>query len=90
MSQSRKFSILEAALNTASGMMISILAGLAVYPLFGYDIPLAKVTGITIVFTVISVIRSYLWRRFFNHLHILGLGHHRPARRVKGSCSNES
>ena len=68
MSQRRKHSLMEAAMNTLSGLLISVAAGMVIYPMFGYQVPLHEVTAITIIFTVISVIRSYFWRRLYNWL----------------------
>lgn len=55
-------------MNTASGLLISIAAGMVVYPMFGYDVPLHQVTAITFIFTGISIVRGYCWRRLYNWL----------------------
>lgn len=64
--QSRKHSMMEAMANTASGFLVSWIAGLFVYPLFGADFSMSQITGVTVIFTVISVARNYVWRRLFN------------------------
>lgn len=38
MSQSRRMSLVETLANTGSGVLISWLAGLVVYPLFGFAV----------------------------------------------------
>lgn len=65
--QSRRSSALEASLNTASGFILSWITGLIVFPLFGWSVSPAQNTAVVGIFTVISVVRSYVWRRIFNN-----------------------
>lgn len=67
-------SIVEAKVNIAVGFGVAFAANAVVLPAFGYPVTVADNLGITIVFTVISVIRQLLVRRFFNNLK---WGHHR-------------
>ena len=67
--QTRLQSAVEIAANIGSGMVISYFAGLVVYPIFGFAVRPAQNAWITAIFTIISVIRSFLWRRFFNWRH---------------------
>jgi hypothetical protein len=64
--QKKTHSFLEACLNTATGFVISYAAGWIVFPWFGFAWTPEKGLGLTLIFTVISVIRSYAWRRIFN------------------------
>lgn len=66
--QSRRGSMIEACLNTGIGMIISLCLQLIVFPLFGIHIPLSSDVAILSIFTVASVIRSYVLRRYFNSL----------------------
>lgn len=66
MNQSRLESFIEACTNTGIGFVGSIILGLIVYPLFGHAFTLSQNVGITLVFTVWSVVRSYAVRRWFN------------------------
>ncbi len=66
--------MLEAVLNTASGMIISFIAASIIYPLYGFHPSVAENISIVTIFTVISVLRSYIWRRLFNWFH-----HGRPS-----------
>jgi len=59
-------SLLEALAHTGIGFIISILISLVIYPLFGHAFTLAENVGITIIFTVASIIRGYIIRRWFN------------------------
>lgn len=71
--QSRKHSIIETFLNTLSGFIISWVLTLLIMPLFGWEVSAAQGFNLTMIFTVISVTRSYFWRRLFNRLHKKGL-----------------
>lgn len=69
--QKKKHSFAEAALGTFIGFFVALVIGYIVYP----RLDMRSHTGIvaaTAVFTVMSVIRSYYVRRFFNWLHKKG------------------
>ena len=66
MSQSRLGSFIEAWVNVLIGFGINFVANLAVLPYFGFDVTPTDAFGIGLVFTVISVARSYCVRRWFN------------------------
>lgn len=65
MSQSRAGSFIEACLNTASGFVVALIVWHFVAAAYGIPMPLSKNLEITAIFTVVSVVRSYLWRRIF-------------------------
>ncbi|WLA44120.1 hypothetical protein QNJ95_22875 [Bradyrhizobium elkanii] len=58
-------SLVEVVTSTLIGFGVSLWANYAVLPLFGFKVKLAESFAITLVFTVISIVRSYLVRRFF-------------------------
>jgi len=64
---------MEAALNTASGFLISLLTQWVVFPFFSFHPSLHENLEITTIFTVVSIARSYFWRRLFNTLHEKGV-----------------
>ena len=64
--QSHKHSILESIANVIIGLLTSFLIQLALYPLLGIKVSLHQNITITIVFFIVSFIRSYAVRRFFN------------------------
>ena len=66
MNQTRIGSLIEACISTAIGFIGSILLGLIVYPMFGHSFTFAQNIGITVAFTVWSIVRSYVVRRWFN------------------------
>jgi len=66
--QTRKQSALEVALNYLSGFGIAWLTlHYIARPVFGLEISYTQSTEITALFTVVSVARSYAWRRAFNY-----------------------
>lgn len=65
MSQSRRMSLVETLANTGSGMLLSWMIGLVAYPLFGFAVGGGQALALTAIFTVVSVARSYAWRRAF-------------------------
>jgi len=66
MSQSKTHSWVEAWTNVAIGYAINIVANLLIFPLFGINIAFTTNLGLGLVYTVISVLRSYVLRRVFN------------------------
>lgn len=72
MKQSRRASLLEAASSTLVGWGISFLANLFVLPLFGYAVTYAHAFYIGVLFTAISIVRSYVWRRCFEYFRVTG------------------
>lgn len=66
MEQSRLESAVEAVLNVGSGFFVALFVWqLIIAPIWGYDITLLDNLGLTTIFTAVSIIRSYIWRRFF-------------------------
>lgn len=66
MTQSRRASLLEASLNTASGFVVSLIVWHYLASWYGIPMPFSTNLEITGIFTVVSIARSYLWRRLFN------------------------
>lgn len=69
-SQTRLQSTLEVAFNYLVGFTIAWLIQKYWLVWMGYTVQNKQVTGVTLIFTVVSVIRSYLCRRLFNWIHI--------------------
>jgi small-conductance mechanosensitive channel len=65
--QTKKHSLLESFINIVVGIGISFTAQLVVFPWFGIYASLADNIMITLIFTGISLIRSYILRRIFNN-----------------------
>ena len=65
--QSRGVSFLEACLNVGSGYIIALGTQLVVFPLFDIEVDFSEQMGIAAIFTIISIVRTYLWRRIFDY-----------------------
>lgn len=68
--QKKSHSFAESIINVVVGFAINLAANLIVFPWFGIKITVAKSIGIGLVFTVISVVRSYCLRRWFNRMMV--------------------
>jgi hypothetical protein len=66
MAQSKQRSLKEACINIAVGYLINLAANLTIFPLMGYHISFQDNIIIGIIFTVISLVRSYSIRRWFS------------------------
>lgn len=67
MKQTKLESFIEASINTAIGFIISYLTWiLIVVPLYHMELSHKDNLVITLIFTVVSVIRGYVIRRYFN------------------------
>lgn len=66
--QSKKLSLIEAITNTVVGLITSFCIQLLIYPILDIPVTLSQNIIITIVFFIASIIRSYIIRRFFNHV----------------------
>lgn len=62
--QTRVESFVEAWVNVAIGFGINFAANYFVLPLFGFNVSLSQTFWIGVVFTLISVVRSYIIRRW--------------------------
>lgn len=66
MSQPRIHSAFEAVANVAIGYGVAIATQIVVFPWFGMTPSLRQNLGIGAIFTVVSLVRSYVLRRLFN------------------------
>ena len=67
--QTRTQSIIEVTANYTLGFILAWLINRYVLHWMGYRITAGETTGITLIFTVVSIIRSYAVRRLFNWVH---------------------
>jgi hypothetical protein len=65
MPQSRLMSLIEAATNVAVGYAVAVVTQLLVFPLFGLETTMAQDLTIALIFTLVSLARSYALRRAF-------------------------
>lgn len=68
MSQTRLGSLAEAAANIAVGFTINYVANLLIFSQFGMRISLISNLYMGIIYTAISLVRSFVIRRYFNGL----------------------
>lgn len=72
MNQTRLGSLIETMVNIAIGFSINFCANMLLFPLFGFHITAGANFTLGVLYTVISVIRSYCIRRWFNaKLHVM-------------------
>ena len=64
--QSRLSSFVESIANILIGYGVALLSQILIFPLFDIHISLSANLGIGAWFTVISLVRSYIIRRWFN------------------------
>jgi hypothetical protein len=68
--QSRSMSLIESASNVAVGYLVALAAQLIVFPSLGIAVSLSQNLIIGLIFTAVSIARSYVMRRVFNSIHL--------------------
>ncbi len=68
--QSKKMSLIETLSSVAIGYIISLIAQIIIFPIFGINVSLTDNLLIGLFFTVVSIIRGYYVRRLFNWIKI--------------------
>tara|TARA_Y200000002_G_scaffold86142_1_gene68626 strand:- start:31024 stop:31233 length:210 start_codon:yes stop_codon:yes gene_type:complete len=66
--QTKLYSFIESCTNIVVGFIINVIANILVLPLFGFYPSLLEASGMGIIFTIISLLRSYFLRRLFNRM----------------------
>lgn len=79
MTQTKLGSLYEALMNILIGFTINFIANMLILPSVGFNISLSTNFYIGVLYTVISLIRSYSIRRWFN------ASLHRAANRLAGA-----
>ena len=70
MKQTRWMSLLEAVTNVLVGYGVAVATQWAVFPLFGLHATLQENLAIGLIFTAVSLVRSYVLRRAFEALRV--------------------
>ena len=60
-----KRDIIESIIDVGSGFLLAILIQLLIFPLFGLYPTILASMGIALIFTVVSMTRSAIWRWWF-------------------------
>lgn len=63
--QTRLGSFIEVCINIAIGFTINFVMNLTIFPLFGWNISIGENLLLGVIYTVVSVIRGYMVRRYF-------------------------
>ena len=58
-------SFIESFIDVGSGLVLAILIQLYIFPFFGLYPTILDSLGIALIFTVVSITRSWLWRLLF-------------------------
>lgn len=66
MKQTKLGSFYEALINIIIGWTINFIANMMIFPLFGWEISIEQNVLIGTIYTLISLVRSYVIRRWFN------------------------
>jgi hypothetical protein len=73
MKQSRRVSLIEAIANVLAGYGLAVLTQTLVFPIFGLQITLSENLTMGLVFTIVSLARSYALRRAFEAIRVRGV-----------------
>ena len=65
MRQSRLMSLVEAVANVVVGYGVAVVVQIILVPVFGLEVTVRQNLVMGLVFTAVSVVRSYLLRRIF-------------------------
>ena len=70
MKQSRLMSLVESLANVLVGYVVAVVTQMAVFPLFGLAVSVTENLLIGLIFTAVSIVRSYALRRGFEALRV--------------------
>lgn len=79
MKQSRMMSFVESLANVLVGYVVAVATQMLVFPLFGLAVTVTENLLIGLIFTAVSIVRSYALRRNFEALRVRQLGQHAVA-----------
>lgn len=68
MTQTRLQSLVEVIASTTVGYGVAVLTQIAVFPLFAIEVTHTQNAQIALIFTGVSIVRGYAFRRAFNWL----------------------
>jgi len=68
MTQTKRKSFIESLANTLVGLIVTIVFSPLIYWVCDVKISLPKMNVVALLFTILSVIRNYVIRRWFNKI----------------------
>ena len=63
-------SLIESFIDVGSGFIVAILIQIFIFPLFNLYPTIIDSIGIALIFTVVSITRSWLWRLVFRRYRL--------------------
>lgn len=66
MSQLKRHSAVEVVASTLFGYVVAVIAYHLVFPIYGIKVTVMQNLEIAAIFTILSIVRSYIFRRIFN------------------------
>ena len=85
MKQSRLMSLVESLANVLVGYGVAVATQMVVFPIFSLTVTVTENLLIGLIFTVVSIVRSYALRRGFEALRVRQTGHLPTADAVNSS-----
>jgi hypothetical protein len=87
MKQSRLMSLVESLANVLVGYVVAVVTQMAVFPLFGLAVTVTVTENLLIglIFTAVSIVRSYALRRGFEALRV-----RQGAQQIAADAANSS
>ncbi len=70
MKQSRLMSMVESLANVLVGYVVAVVTQMAVFPLFGLAVTVTENLLIGLIFTAVSIVRSYALHRGFEAMRV--------------------
>ena len=70
MKQSRLMSLVEAVANVVVGYGVAVVTQILIFPIFGLHTTLAQNLQMGLLFTGVSIIRSFVLRRLFEAIRV--------------------
>jgi len=62
-------SLIESIIDVGSGFLLAVAIQIFIFPFFGLYPSILDSIGIALIFTVISMLRSWVWRSYFRRRH---------------------
>ena len=62
-------SLIESIIDVGSGFLLAVAIQIFIFPFFDLYPSILDSIGIALIFTVISMLRSWVWRSYFRRRH---------------------
>ena len=68
--QTKRGSLIETFTNIGVGLIVSLVLNAFIFPWMGFNISTSQNITLTLIYTAVSIIRSYALRRTFNRISV--------------------